>query len=222
VSDPDGGLRGVTERDPGRTDLGTVTAAYGAAASLYIERFASADRADAEDRERIRDWAAEVRGPVLDAGCGPGHWSAFLHELGAEVEGVDATPEFVAHATRTWPGVDFRLGDLRRLDLPEGGLGGVLAWYSVIHAEPEEVPDVLAGLARALRPGGSLLLGFFSGSRLQPFDHRVVTAWAWPVDRLVATVEAAGLTVRSTRDRAAPNGRRNASLVAERPEPATR
>jgi len=207
------------ERDAAATDLGTVTSAYGAASSLYIERVGSADLADAEDRDLVRSWASDLHGPVLDAGCGPGHWSAFLHALGVQVEGVDATPEFVDHAIRTWPGVDFRLGDLRRLDLADGSLGGVLSWFSVIHADPEEVPGILGGFARALRPGGGLLLGFFTGIHLQPFDHRVVTAWAWPVERMAAAVEAAGLTVLSTRDRAAPNGRRNASLVARRPGP---
>jgi SAM-dependent methyltransferase len=207
------------EHDAATIDLGTVTSAYGEAASRYIARIGSADLADAEDQDLVRSWASDLQGPALDAGCGPGHWSAFLHELGVQVQGVDATPEFVEHATRTWPGVDFRLGDLRRLDLADGELGGVLSWFSVIHTDPEEVPGILAGFARALRPGGSLLLGFFSGARLQPFDHRVVTAWAWPVERMAATVEAAGLTVLSTRDRAAPNGRRNASLVARRPGP---
>ena len=207
----------MIERDAAAADLDLVTEAYDAAAPRYIERIGSADLADAEDRDLIRDWATAVHGPVLDAGCGPGHWSGHLHDLGVAVEGVDATPRFVEHARRTWPGVDFRLGDLRRLDLADGSLGGVLSWFSVIHTDPEEVPGILAAFARALRPGGRLLLGFFSGDRLQPFDHRVVTAWAWPIDRLTAAVEAAGFTVESTRDRVAPNGRRNASLVAQRP-----
>ena len=207
----------MLEADAAGVDLGTVTAAYGAAAPLYIERIGAADLADAEDRELVRSWAAEVHGPVLDAGCGPGHWSAFLQALGVQVEGVDATPEFVEHARRAWPGVDFRIGDLRRLDLADRSLGGIFAWFSLIHTDPEEVPAVLSGFARALRPGGSLLLGFFSGDRLQRFDHRVVTAWHWPVERMATTVEAAGLVVGDRRDRPAPNGRRNASILARRP-----
>jgi SAM-dependent methyltransferase len=206
----------VIERDAAEASLGEVTEAYDAAAPRYIERIGSADLADAEDRDLIRDWATAVDGPVLDAGCGPGHWSGFLHDLGVAVEGVDATPRFVEHARRTWPGVEFRLGDLRRLDLADGSLGGVLSWFSVIHTDPEEVPGILAAFAGTLHPGGGLLLGFFSDDRLRPFDHRVVTAWAWPVDRMAATVEAAGFTVERTRDRLAPNGRRNASLVARR------
>lgn len=207
----------MVERSPETPSVAQVAAAYDAAAPRYIERFASADLADPEDRDLIGRWARGVSGPVLDAGCGPGHWSAHLRSLGLEVKGIDATPEFVAHARRAHPEIDFALGDLRTAVLEPGSLGGVLAWFSVIHADPTEVPDVLASFGRALIPGGSLLLGFFSGPRLRLFDHRVVTAWAWPIAQLSAVVESLGLDVVWTDERPAPNGRVNASLLARRP-----
>jgi SAM-dependent methyltransferase len=207
----------VAHRSPETPALSDVSAAYDAASSRYIERFASADLADVEDRDLISTWARAVSGPVLDAGCGPGHWSAHLRSLGLTVEGVDATPEFVAHARRAHPEIPFRVGDLRTTVLEPGSLGGVLAWFSLIHADPTEVPEVLASFARALAPGGSVLLGFFSGPRLHPFDHRVVTAWAWPTEELAAAVESVGLEVVRTQERVAQNGRINASLLARRP-----
>ena len=200
-----------------RSDVEVIAASYDLWAPVYIERFAAASKADVEDRDLIRTWAAALQGPVLDAGCGPGHWSAFLRSLGVSVEGVDATPGFIAHARRTHPGIDFRLADLRDLELAEHSLGGVLAWFSLIHADPTEVPDLLGAFARALRPGGRLLLGFFSGPRLEPFDHRVVTAWAWPAADMIRAAETAGLEVLDRHERAAPNGRVNAAVVAERP-----
>jgi trans-aconitate methyltransferase len=198
-------------------DLPAVTRAYGFSAPAYIEAFGSADLAAAEDRELIGAWSRAISGPVLDAGCGPGHWSAFLHARGLDVQGVDATPEFIAHASRTYPEIEFRLGDLRELAPAAASLGGVLAWYSLIHAEPEEATEVLQQLARALRPGGGLLVGFFSGDRLEPFDHRVVTGWTWPMSTMTAVIAAAGLLVSSATERIAPNGRRNAAVAARRP-----
>ena len=38
-----------------------------------------------QDREILASWAQEITGPVIDAGCGPGHWTAFLHERGIAV-----------------------------------------------------------------------------------------------------------------------------------------
>jgi SAM-dependent methyltransferase len=208
----------VTPPDSRTAPLGTVRTAYGDAAERYVGLFGTADQAAEEDRTLMADWGATLAGPVLDAGCGPGHWSAFLHERGVAVEGLDATPEFVAHAAAAHPSVRFRVGDLRDAGLADGSLGGVLAWYSLIHADPAEVPDVLERLARALRPGGGLLLGFFSGEELHPFDHRIVTAWAWPVTRMSAAVEAAGLAVLEHAERAAPRGRVHAHVIARRPD----
>lgn len=207
----------VLEPRPARVTLAAVREAYPSWAPTYIELFGAADRASAEDRDRIAGWAGTVHGPVLDAGCGPGHWSAFLRDLGLDVRGVDATPAFVEHAGRTRPDIPFQVADLRALELADASCGGVLAWFSLIHLDPEAVPDLLGAFARALRPGGGLLVGFLAGDRLHAFDHRVVTAWAWPVPAVVAAVEACGLRVLRSDEREQPTGRRTASLTALRP-----
>jgi trans-aconitate methyltransferase len=65
------------------------------------------------DWETHEEDAALVRrhltgpGPVLDLGCRPGHWTAYLHSLGADVTGIDIVPEFIAHARATHPGPGF-------------------------------------------------------------------------------------------------------------------
>ena len=83
-------------------------------------------------------------GPVLDVGCGPGHWTALLHRLGVEVTGVDVVPEFLVHARATHPDVRYRRGSMTDLGAPEGSLAGILAWYSTIHLLPADLPSVLA------------------------------------------------------------------------------
>jgi SAM-dependent methyltransferase len=206
----------MTETDPRTPDLATVASSYTSWAAAYIERFGSADLAHPEDRALIGGWADGLHGPVLDAGCGPGHWAAFLQARGVEVEGVDATAEFIAHARRTFPGIPVHVGDLRAPHTGAGSLGGVLAWFSLIHAGPREVPGILRRFADAIRPGGGLALGFFSGDALQPFEHRVATAWAWPMADVVRAVEEAGFQVAHTDERPTPNGRTAAALIASR------
>ena len=53
------------------------------------------------------------------------------------------------------------------LDLPEAALGGVLAWYSVIHIPDERVPEAFAEFCRVLAPGGLVLLAFQVGDEVE-------------------------------------------------------
>jgi len=72
-----------------------------------------------DDTALVRRHLSGLPGPVLDLGCGPGHWTAYLHSLGADVTGVDMVPEFIAHARATHPGSSFRLGSMTELDVPD-------------------------------------------------------------------------------------------------------
>lgn len=53
-------------------------------------------------------------------GCGPGHWTAFLHERDLAVEGVDLVAEFIAGAKQRFPDIPFRIGDLDDLQVRDG------------------------------------------------------------------------------------------------------
>jgi len=166
--------------------------AYSLRAGEYADLFGSVDAAHPEDRHLVGEWVRTLKGPVLDAGCGPGHWSGFMADNGADVEGIDLVPEFVAHARTRFPSLPFRVGSLRDLGVPDGHLSGLLAWYSVIHSAPEDLASVLREFARAIAPGGGLLLGFFESEELRRFPHAVTDAYSWPVEQLAALLEASG------------------------------
>ncbi len=196
--------------------LRRVQSAYAVRAGEYAEQLGHMDAVAEPDRRLVLDWATDLTGPVVDVGCGPGHWTAYLHDHGVEVSGVDPVPEFVAHARDAHPGITFDCGTAERLDAADGELGGVLGWYSLIHHTPDRVPVVLTEFARVLRPGGALLLGFFEGPVFEPFDHAVTTAYRWPVDALTALVEDAGFTVTSTHTRTDPGARPHGGITATR------
>ncbi|MFT3662293.1 MAG: class I SAM-dependent methyltransferase [Gordonia sp. (in: high G+C Gram-positive bacteria)] len=194
----------------------SVRAAYRARVHEYIAAVGRIDDVDALDLALISGWARRIEGPILDVGCGPGQWTHHLRELGCDVSGLDPVPEFVARARADHPDCEFRLGRAQRLDVDDDALGGVLAWYSLIHAEPEDVRAGLAEFARCVRPGGALAVGFFAGDRLERFDHAVVSAFRWPVDLLAGAVEEAGFAVTRTETRPLRPGRRHGALLAVR------
>lgn len=193
-----------------------VGAAYGARAAEYTELLGSVEVLAAQDRGTISTWGAGIDGPVLDAGCGPGHWTAFLQQHGVDAQGIDLTPEFIDIARSRFPEARFRVGALEALPFPDAALDGLLSWYSVIHTPPDGVPAILREFARVLRPGGSLLLGCFEGPRLEPFDHAVTTACFWPIAEMRSELERAGFAVGSVRTRTDQGSRPHAEYLAER------
>ncbi len=146
-------------------------ASYDAIATDYAKRFRDELAAKPLDRAMLAGFAELVRasgtGPVADIGCGPGRVTGYLNDLGLPVFGIDLSPEMIAAARRTYPGLRFEVGSMLALELPDAALGGVLAWYSVIHIPDERVPEAFAEFCRVLAPGGLVLLAFQVGDEVE-------------------------------------------------------
>ncbi|QXC62236.1 methyltransferase domain-containing protein [Aquihabitans sp. G128] len=169
-----------------------VEQAYGAMAERYIEAFGHRDQVHPGDLALIVGHLGTLVGPVLDAGCGPGHLTAHLRSLGVASTGIDLVPAFLDHGRAADPDGRHVQASMRRLPLADGCASGLLSWYSLIHLPPDELDPVLAELRRVLAPGATAVVGFFPGASLEPFDHKVATAWSWPVDDLSARLDQAG------------------------------
>ena len=63
------------------------------------------------------------------------------------------------------PGLAFRVGDMAQLDIPDAGLAGVVAFYSIVHFSAPELGPILQEVRRALAPGGLALLAFHIGEQ---------------------------------------------------------
>lgn len=168
--------------------------AYASIAELYIELFGTSGQVDAADLAFIGRHLSIRPGSVLDVGCGPGHITGYLCSLGVDAFGIDMVPEFLAYARATHPTVGYQLGSLPGLDLRDGAVAGILSWYSLIHLPPQDLDGALAELRRVMAPGGTLVVGFFDADEFGAFDHKVVTAYRWPVDEFSERLARAGFT----------------------------
>jgi SAM-dependent methyltransferase len=216
------------------TRLQGIRAAYDTVAVDYDRLLHTALDGMPLDRAMLGAFAELVRaadaGPVADIGCGPGRVTAHLHGLGAPVFGVDLSPGMIEVARRTHPELRFEVGSMTGLDLADGSLGGIVAWYSTVHTPPEDLPQVFAEFHRLLAPGGLLLTAFKAGDKRSHLAHAyghdlsLDVYWVSP-DRVAGLLAEAGLTVDARMVRepdasAGPRAGQQAYLIARKPDSA--
>ena len=101
--------------------------------------------------------APAVRGRrVLDFGCGTGRLSGWLVRHGADVDGVDVTPEMVAVAAGRVPRARFRTIDGSNVPFADGRFDLVVTAY-VLQYYVHDDGQIPRELARVLQPGGRIV-----------------------------------------------------------------
>ena len=101
---------------------------------------------------------------VLDLGCGIGRMAGALAPRCRSIHGLDVSAGMVAEARRRWagsPNIRFEITSGHGLDRPPASLDLVLAVDSfpyIVQAGPDVAARHVSGAARALRPGGALVV----------------------------------------------------------------
>ncbi|MEU2033560.1 class I SAM-dependent DNA methyltransferase [Nocardia amamiensis] len=183
-------------------DVTATRIAYDDVAERYTELVRHQLAGQPLDRAMLAVFAELVAdngsGPVADLGCGPGRITAHLATLGARVFGIDLSPRMIALARAEYPHLSFDQGSLEQLPIGDGELGGIVAWYSLIHLPPARVPQVLDEFSRVLADKGHLLLAFQTADvsdAVEAFDHKVTRAYRWAPKKLARLLTDAGFTM---------------------------
>ncbi|MET9778111.1 methyltransferase domain-containing protein [Streptomyces sp. NPDC006367] len=192
-------VRSVVTEEPQRPPAAVVFDALGAD---YEKAFAGSPA-----HRRSLAWLLGRLAPgsrVLDVGSGTGRPTAeTLAAAGHQVVGVDVSPVMVELAARQVPAASFRCADIRDVPLPEGSFDAVCVYFALLQMDRREQADLVRRLARALVPGGHLVLATV------PLDVEGVDAvfmgqpvrvTGFPAPGLVAVAEEAGLEVVERRE----------------------
>jgi SAM-dependent methyltransferase len=138
----------------------------------------------------------------LDVGSGTGRFTSAIAQAFGPVTGVEPSLRMreIAQARATHPAVQYLAGSAERLPVRPGSALLFLSWHHV-----QDKPRAAIELARAIRPGGRLLL------RSQFSDHMPRLWWLsyfprgyeadasmyQPLDEVIATFAPAGWRVTS-------------------------
>lgn len=186
--------------------LTAVRESYDTVAADYARRVKEPADLDPVSRAMLAAFADLVRaphaGPVADLGCGPGKVTAHLAALGVPAFGVDVSPRMIELARAAYPELRFTVGSMTALDIADGELGGILAYYATHHTPPQWLPTVYSEFHRTLAPGGRLMLAGHVGNdeHLRPTHayggHPVsYGSYLLPAERIAALLQRAGLVV---------------------------
>lgn len=92
---------------------------------------------------------------ILDVGCGSGHLTKLIADAGAEVVGLDSSPEMIATAQAAYPAINFLVADASdfSFDEPFDAIFSNAALHWVKRAE-----EAVVCMADALKPGGRFVI----------------------------------------------------------------
>src|SRR5665213_374770 len=177
---------------------------YDAVANQYEATFLDELDGKPQDQAMLRDFIEATTDPIADLGCGPGQIGRFVRNHGRTVVGVDISAEMAKLAGRRLDAAV--VSDIRRLPFVGASLGGVVAFYSLIHLRRDELDVALSEIHRVLRPGSRLLLSAHEGHGLveqeEFLGHAVpFVATLFSLEELMTATRRSGLHLTMSRRR---------------------
>lgn len=109
---------------------------------------------------------------ILDLGCGTGQLTQKIAERGAEVTGLDASPEMIGQARQNYPRLRFVLEDAANMRL-EGEFDAVFS-NAALHWMLDAT-GVAQAVARALRPGGRFVAELGGKGNIAEIEQAIAT-----------------------------------------------
>ncbi len=125
-----------------------------------------------EDVMELIPWRPGLK--ILDVGCGNGTLTSRLKERGAEVCGIDASPQMLEIARRDYPDIPFYQKDASSFAMEEP--------YDIVFSNAvfhwiDDQDGLLSSIAGVLKPGGTLVCEFGGFGCCESIHHALEEAF---------------------------------------------
>lgn len=183
-------------------------AGYATVAQGYRDTLLDELRGKPLDRAFLDAFAERCQGgKIVEVGCGPGQVARYLASRGADVEGVDLSPEMVDQARACHPDLAFRVGDMFALPYEPATITGICAFYAIVHVPTAELVAPFRDWRRVLKPGGLAAISFHVGTEHVHVDELFgartsLDFMEHPPERVIAALAEAGFALEARLDRA--------------------
>ena len=111
---------------------------------------------------------------ILDIGCGTGHLTAQIAATGAQVTGVDRSPDMIQQARSEHPSLTFEVMDARELSFPDKF--DAIFSNATLHWITDPEPAV-ASVTSVLKPGGRFVAEFGGKGNVEGVMNALRLAW---------------------------------------------
>lgn len=111
---------------------------------------------------------------ILDVGCGTGDLSFRIAKNGAEVEGIDMSPDMIKQARKKYPSLSFKVTNV--YELPQVGKYDAIFSNAVLHwiTNPLKALEIFYG---SLRQGGRIVAEFGGKDNVRQIREAIHTAY---------------------------------------------
>ncbi|HPQ43961.1 MAG TPA: class I SAM-dependent methyltransferase [Syntrophales bacterium] len=154
-------------------ELDSIERVYDTVAKEYAKAFSYDHEKKPKDQEILHRFSKEIGKikPVWDLGCGSGNTTQYLRNLGIEISGLDLSEVLLKQARILHPGIPFRKGNILGLECDDDSIGGVVAFYAIVHFTDEQVGIAFREVFRVLQPGGLFLFTYHIGDKTIHIDE---------------------------------------------------
>ena len=108
---------------------------------------------------------------ALDIGCGPGHVANYMVNGALKTIGIDLSSGMIEQAKINFPHVDFQIANMLQLPFQDNSIDGIVAFYSIIHLEKEDIPKAIQEFHRILKNNGLIIISFHKGNEIRHMEQ---------------------------------------------------